>query len=295
MAEMRHQYLMVNDREIHVREWNPKGKETVFCSHGLAQNSIDFFELGHSMALKGYHVIAPDTLGRGLSEWATDPKKEYSYSQYVNTSVKLLDFYSCERAHWIGTSMGGLVGLLMASDPLYSTRLGSLTLNDIGPEVPDSAINRIFNYVKSPIEFNRYSEINQYLKILLQSFGPHTAQQWERTLMASVRRLDSGKFTTHYDPNILAGYSPDGIKINLWHHFSRIQIPLLLMNGLHSDVLTKDIVKRMRLLQPNMSVNYYLSCGHSPNLSYKSHRDDVECFIEKNPIQNEQAEQRKAN
>ena len=67
------------------------------------------------------------------------------------------------------------------------------------------------------------------------------------------------------------------------------------MNGLHSDVLTKDIVKRMRLLQPNMSVNYYLSCGHSPNLSYKSHRDDVESFIEKNPIQNEQEKQRKAN
>lgn len=282
MSEIVHHYPIINGREIHVREWNPEGIETIFCSHGLARNSIDFFELGTSLASKGYRVIAPDSLGRGLSQWAIDPKKEYTYENYVDTALQLLDFFSCARAHWIGSCMGGLIGLLIASDFSHANRITSLILNDIGPEVPDNAIKRIVNYIQAPIEFSRYSEINQYLKALFKPLGTHTPQQWEKIITGSIKRLDSGKFTTNYDPKILVGYKSGGSKINLWRKFSKIKQPIFLMNGLQSDVLTKEIVKKMRVVQPKMSVYYYLNCGHAPNLCFKSHIEDVEHFIEKN-------------
>lgn len=174
--------------------------------------------------------------------------------------------------------------MLLAASDEYSDRIGSLVLNDIGPEVPQEALERIVNYVQSPLTFRRYNEINQYLQTLYQPFGPHTSQQWQVMIAASVRRLDNGDYTTHYDPQILASYEPSSTPINLWHQFAKVQVPLMLMHGLHSDVLTKDIVKKMREMQPDMAVNYYLGCGHAPNLFFKSYRQDVENFIEANPI-----------
>ncbi len=262
----------------------PEGGETVIFWHGLARNSIDFVEIGAELGKKGYRVLAPDTLGRGLSEWAEDPKAEYSYANYLDLATKLMDFYCCDKVHWVGTSMGGLIGMLLAASDEYSDRIGSLVLNDIGPEVPQEALERIVNYVQSPLTFRRYNEINQYLQTLYQPFGPHTSQQWQVMIAASVRRLDNGDYTTHYDPQILASYEPSSTPINLWHQFAKVQVPLMLMHGLHSDVLTKDIVKKMREMQPDMAVNYYLGCGHAPNLFFKSYRQDVENFIEANPI-----------
>lgn len=280
MFEMKHQYPIINGREIHVRVWNPDHSgETVICWHGLVQNSIDFLALGNSLASKGYRVIAPDTLGRGLSQWADDPKKEYSYSSYMDFAVKLLDFYCCTHAHWIGTSMGGLIGLLLASSLVHSKRVTSLVLNDIGPEIPETTIKHMVNYVQTPITFRRYSEINQYFQILFRPFGTLTCTQMETIISASVRRLDSGEYTTNYDPQILAGYTPDGPPINFWPQFSRVTQPIMLMHGLHSEVLTPEIVKRMQQVQTAMAVNYYFGCGHSPNLFFKSHREDVEQFL----------------
>ncbi|MEZ8140709.1 MULTISPECIES: alpha/beta fold hydrolase [Enterovibrio] len=284
MSEMLQQYPIINGRELHVRTWNPEGGETVICWHGLARNSIDFVALGDELAAKGYRVIAPDTLGRGLSQWAESPKNEYSYANYIDMAVKLMDFYHCDRVHWVGTSMGGLIGMLLASSDDQRHRIGSLVLNDIGPEVPADALKRIIHYVQKPISFRRYSEINQYLQTLYQPFGPHTSQQWQTMISASIRRLDNGHYTTHYDPNILAGYDENAPVLNLWRQFTKLGQPTMLMHGLHSDVLTKDIVKRMRIVQPAMAVNYYLGCGHAPNMFFKSYRQDVMHFIENHSL-----------
>ncbi|PKF50954.1 alpha/beta fold hydrolase [Enterovibrio nigricans] len=294
MSEMLQQYPVLNNREIHVRTWNPEGGETVICWHGLARNSIDFVELGDELASKGFRVIAPDALGRGLSQWADSPTKEYCYTNYVELALKLMDFYRCEKVHWVGTSMGGLIGMLLASHNAYANRIGTLVLNDIGPEVPKNALQRIVNYVNSPPSFKYHNDINQYLQTLYQPFGPHTSHQWQTMISASVRRLDNGEYTTHYDPNILAGYDPEGPPINLWRQFKRLRQPLMLMHGLHSDVLTKEIVKRMRDEQPDMSVNYYLGCGHAPNMFYPSYRKDVEHFIESHPLIERQEDKRNA-
>ncbi|EOD77905.1 D-(-)-3-hydroxybutyrate oligomer hydrolase [Grimontia indica] len=294
MSEMLHQYPIINGREIHVRAWNPEGGETVICWHGLARNSIDFVELGDELAAKGYRVLAPDTLGRGLSQWADNPKTEYSYANYIDMAVKLMDFYCCDKVHWVGTSMGGLIGMLIASSPDFGARITTLVLNDIGPEVPKEALERIVNYVQEPIAFRRYNEINQYLQTLYQPFGPHTCEQWHTMISASVRRLENGDYTTHYDPDILAQYDPNSPPMNLWRHFGNLNLPLMLMHGLHSDVLTKGIVKKMREVQPEMAVNYYLGCGHAPNLFYKSYRHDVEHFIEAHPIEQEVSQERNA-
>lgn len=285
MSALLHQYPLINDREIHVRTWNPEGGETVIFWHGLARNSIDFVEIGADLAKRGFRVIAPDTLGRGLSQWAENPKVEYSYANYLDMAVKLMDFYCCDKVHWVGTSMGGLIGLLLAASEEHADRIGTLVLNDIGPEVPQEALERIVNYVRSPLTFRRYNEINQYLQTLYQPFGPHTSQQWQTMISASVRRLDNGDYTTHYDPHILAAYDPHSPPINLWRQFSKLDLPLMLMHGIHSDVLTKEIVKRMRECQPEMAVNYYLGCGHAPNLFFKSYRQDVEQFIASNPLE----------
>ncbi|WP_028022283.1 alpha/beta fold hydrolase [Enterovibrio calviensis] len=284
MSEMLQQYPIINGKEIHVRTWNPEGGETVICWHGLARNSIDFVAIGDELAAKGYRVIAPDTLGRGLSQWADSPKREYSYANYLEMATAIMDFYRCERVHWVGTSMGGLIGMLLAASEEESERIGSLVLNDIGPEVPTDALKRIVSYVKESMVFQRYSEINQYLQTLYQPFGPHTSQEWQLMISASIRRLDGGGYTTHYDPEILAGYDANAPVLNLWRQFAKLAQPTMLMHGLHSDVLTKDIVKRMREVQPHMAVNYYLGCGHAPNLFYQSYRKDVVHFIESHSL-----------
>ncbi len=294
MSQMLEQYPVINGREIHVRAWNPEGGETVICWHGLARNGIDFIALGEDLAAKGYRVLVPDTLGRGLSEWAQDPIKEYNYANYADLAVKLMDFYSCDRVHWVGTSMGGIIGMLLASNPTHESRISSLVLNDVGPEVPIDALKRIISYVKTPITFKRYSEIYQYLQTLYHPFGSHTAEQWQTMIGASVRRLDNGVYTTHYDPRILDAYSENSPSMNLWRQFGKLKQPLMLMHGLHSDVLTKPIVKHMREVQPTMSVNYYLGCGHAPNLFFKSYRHDVTNFIDLHPIIDMQEEQRDA-
>ena len=141
MIPPRFTLVPVMDHEIHVTEWGDPSYPALVMWHGLARTGRDFDELASALSDR-YFVLCPDTIGRGLSSWASDPEAEYSVEFYAGIAADLLDHYGIQRTAWLGTSLGGMIGMRLASGP-HADRLTCLILNDIGPEVPSEAVQRI--------------------------------------------------------------------------------------------------------------------------------------------------------
>jgi len=288
------EFIIINGRSIHVRVYNPDGKKTVVCWHGLARNGFDFEILAGRLA-ENYRVICPDTIGRGLSQWAKDPIMEYNYPNYLAIAMGVCEYFNVNEMDWIGTSMGGLIGIFLASGP-YKDKICRLIINDIGPEVPSDALARIIEYTSGtqPL-FDTFFEFQDYLKELYGTWGERTSDQWNRMTEISFRRNHIGKFTVHFDPNIIQvpDETPDETEMSdkklpldetlptdiLWQSFNAIVCPILLYHGLKSDVLTHDIVKRMKLSMPDMKVISFKDCGHAPGLHINKQIEPVIKFL----------------
>ncbi|MFY8118311.1 MAG: alpha/beta fold hydrolase, partial [Roseateles sp.] len=152
-------YLSCQGREIHYVEWGSEHAETVIAWHGLARTGRDMDELARHLSTR-YRVIAPDTLGRGLSQWSPDPDREYCLDFYVKLATALVDQLGLQQFHWVGTSMGGAIGTLAAATSLRG-RIRRLVLNDNGPELAAPAIERIRSYAGQPAAFDTVSELEQ--------------------------------------------------------------------------------------------------------------------------------------
>jgi len=253
------------DYEIHVTEWGNRSNPAVVLWHGLARTGRDFDELAGSLATE-YFVICPDTIGRGLSSWATDPGSEYCLKNYCAIAIALLDRYGIENTRWLGTSMGGLIGMQLASGQT-AERINSLVINDIAPSVPQQAIERILLYAADLPVFETLALAAQWLKTTYKPFGPANDTFWHRLLMHSIRRTDSGKITLHYDPDIISQFSVSPGDFEIWNQYENIRQPTHLIWGAKSDVLTKSAVDRMTASGPRPQVTIYRDCGHAPSLS----------------------------
>jgi len=196
----RFSFVPVMDHEVHVTEWGDPRKPCVVMWHGLARTGRDFDELAAALA-EDFFVLCPDTIGRGLSSWSANPEAEYSIEYYTGIAGDLLDHYGVDRVGWIGTSMGGLIGMRIASGPM-AARLKWLIINDIGPEIPQPAIDRILSYAGTAPDFATLAEAGAWLRAAYVPFGPASEAFWTRMACTSVRRRDDGRFTTHYDPRI---------------------------------------------------------------------------------------------
>lgn len=272
------EFVMVNDRSIHVRVYNPKANRTVVCWHGLARNGFDFESLAQELSAS-FRVLCPDTLGRGLSQWARDPGEEYNYPNYVSIAQALLSHFNVDTLDWVGTSMGGIIGILLASGPCRG-KIQRLVINDIGPEIPDDALQRIIDYVSGEQpEFDTFNQYQEYLKELYHMWGEKTDQQWLRMTETSLRRKEDGQFTVHFDPNIIQVSDETVPAVDLWEPFQMVECPLLLFHGKISDVLTKDIVTRMSKVQEKMKVITFDDCGHAPGLHLPSHIRPILQFL----------------
>lgn len=265
MTLPRFAFVPIMDHELHVTIWGDPSAKPLVMWHGLARTGRDFDELAAALSDE-FFVLCPDTIGRGLSSWSSDPRAEYSIEYYSGIATDLLDFFEIDRAGWIGTSMGGLIGLRMASGPL-ADRLEYLIVNDIGPEIPGQAIERILSYSGTAPSFSGLREAETWFRQTYEPFGPANDAFWSRMARSSVRRRDGGDFTTHFDPNITIQFTASGDELKSWDRYDRIRTPMHVIRGATSDLLTGAIAARMQTSGPCPDVTVMDGCGHAPSLS----------------------------
>lgn len=264
MTAPRFALVPVMDHEIHVTEWGSPGARPLVMWHGLARTGRDFDEIAAALSDR-YFVICPDTIGRGLSSWSMNPEAEYSVEYYAGIAADLLDHYGFDAAGWLGTSMGGMIGMRLASGP-HADRLSCLLINDIGPEIPADAIARIVDYVSELPDFATVSEGESWLRAVYRPFGEASDAFWRRMARTSLRRRADGRLTLHYDPRITVQFTASRDELTTWDRFARIATPTHLFRGRDSDVLPAETAQLMTTRGPRPEVTEFDS-GHAPTLS----------------------------
>jgi len=248
-------------------EWgNPGNGKVLVCVHGLSRCSRDFDTLARAMADE-YRVVCPDVPGRGLSGWLKDPM-EYQVQTYVADMVTLLARLDADSLHWVGTSMGGLIGMTLASLP--ETPLQKLVLNDVGPVISAVSLARIGEYLGFAPQFPDFATAVQYVRAVSATFGAHSDAQWA-TLTEHVTRTQSdGSYRMHYDPAIAVPFNAAKVEkdIELWPYYDAIRCPTLVIRGALSDLLKRETVEQMAARGPRAKTVEIPEVGHAPTLMH---------------------------
>ncbi|QTD46251.1 alpha/beta fold hydrolase [Ottowia testudinis] len=284
-------YLICARREIHYMDWQPAAapaRGTVIAWHGLARTGRDMDELAAHLSARGWRVLCPDTVGRGLSQWAANPKDEYCLAFYARLAREFLVQLGIDQCHWVGTSMGGAIGMVGASgyfEPELQQRIRSLVLNDNAPQLAPAAIERIKAYAGTPPAFTRVTELEAFLRTAYQPYGLLTDAQWRRLAETSTRRLPDGRVTPHYDSAIVGQFTHYPDDYLLWHHYDALRIPVLLLRGAESDLVLKDVAQQMTTRGPGARGQLQWvevpGCGHAPALNVPEQLNLVSDFIER--------------
>lgn len=277
MSAFTSNYLVCEGRELHYTEWGAQHDETVIAWHGLARTGRDMDEVANHLSQR-YRVICPDTLGRGLSAWSPDPENEYCLAFYDKLAVALVDQLGLAQFHWLGTSMGGAIGTRVASRSLRG-RVRRLVLNDNGPELAQSAIDRIRSYAGNPAAFATVTELEQYFRTIYKPYGWLSDAQWRRLAETSTRRLPDGRVTPHYDPAMVMQFTHHADEYLQWDDWDRIDIPVLCLRGETSDLLLPETAEQMRRRGPCAAVVEIAGCGHAPALNTPAQWALVERFF----------------
>lgn len=252
--------------ELAYREWgDPDNPHVLLCVHGLTRSSADFDAMAQDLG-KDIRVVAADMPGRGASSWLPDPAL-YAVPTYVSACVALVARLNPEVLDWFGTSMGGLIGMGYACLPKNPIR--KLILNDVGPTLNFSALQRIGEYVGKPVEFQTLEEARRYIRTISQPFGPHTESQWN-ALTDSVLVQKGQHWVPHYDPAIgqafqnLSESTTLMHEAALWAAYDAIKADTLVVRGEHSDLLNFSTVENMRQRGPKARVVEVQGVGHAP-------------------------------
>lgn len=250
--------------KIAYREWGDSNtSDVVVCAHGLTRNSRDFDKISKVLS-EDYRVLCVDIAGRGNSDWLDDPQ-HYAYPQYVIDAHSLLTHLGITQVNWLGTSMGGILGMLMAAMP--DSPVQKLIINDIGPFIPSAALRRISNYVGKAPKFSSIEAVNAYLREVHAPFGPLTDQQWAHLANHSAKQDIDGDWTLNYDPAIAEPFKKiDDQDIDLWEVWDNISCPTLILRGETSDVLPLEIAHQARTRGPMAELHQFGGTGHAPAL-----------------------------
>jgi pimeloyl-ACP methyl ester carboxylesterase len=270
-------YLTCEGREIHFTERGAGHAETVIAWHGLARTCRDMDDIAEHLSAR-YRVICPDTIGRGLSQWSPDPAREYCLDFYARIALDLITQLGLTEMHWLGTSMGGAIGTVLASGALRG-RIRRLILNDNGPSLAPAALQRIRDYAGSPPSFLTLTELEAYFREIYASFGWVSDAQWRRLTQSSARRLPDGRVTPHYDPAIVQQFIHWPNDYERWDDYDRIDVPTLCLRGEASTLLLPETAEAMRSRGPNAIVVTIAGCGHAPALNVPEQFDLVERFL----------------
>lgn len=265
MTASRSTYIPAGGFEIHVTEWGDPERPALVMWHGLARTGRDFDEAAAALS-DSYFVICPDTLGRGLSSWARDPATDYSYKSFGDTALAMLDHYGIGKTRWLGTSMGGLIGVTLAAGRMKG-RITHLVVNDVGPDIPEEGTGRIAAYVGNPPVCATVAELEAWLRKNYLPFGTNSDSFWRRMADTSARRTDSGKVTVHYDPAIVSQFTHHKADLDVWDAYDAVEAKALLLRGENSDVLSPKVAEQMTRRGPRPRLETFRGCGHAPTLT----------------------------
>ncbi|MFA7428764.1 MAG: alpha/beta hydrolase [Rhodospirillaceae bacterium] len=245
-------------------EWgNPHNKNVIFCVHGLTRNGRDFDWLARALCDR-YRVICPDVVGRGRSDWLDDPMG-YTYAHYLADMATLIARSGAEQVDWIGTSMGGLLGMMLAASDESPIR--RLVLNDIGAFIPQSALERLMEYVGKDPTFPNQDEAEKYLRKVHAPFGALTDEQWRHLVQNGMRIREDGLLSPAYDPAIAVPLNAIPLQdVVLWPVWDAVACPVLVLRGADSDLLLPETVGEMRHRGPGCEVEEFEGVGHAPAL-----------------------------
>ncbi|MFY0989950.1 alpha/beta fold hydrolase [Halomonas sp. C05BenzN] len=269
--------VRVRELEVAVRVWHPEAPRTLIAWHGLARHGGDFADLARELGPE-WRVLAPDTPGRGLSSWSLYPAHDYLYSHYMTVAVAVLDHFDLEQVPWVGTSMGGLLGMLLAAEADTAGRIERLVLNDVGPELAPDGLAALATYFGVPHRFSRFGELEAELRRHYAGFGIDSDDAWRRLALGSARRLPDGSWTYHYDPRIGEQFVHDTPR-DTWADWLTLRCPLMVVRGEHSPLLHARSVDRMAEVHPHLVSLEVPGCGHAPMLDRASQVAPIADFL----------------
>jgi pimeloyl-ACP methyl ester carboxylesterase len=249
-------------------EWgDPANPKVLVCVHGLTRCSRDFDFLAEALA-DDYRVVCPDVVGRGRSDWLRN-KSLYALPQYCADMTNLLARLNVETVHWVGTSMGGLIGMALASQP--ETPITRLVLNDVGPVIAAVSLGRIGEYLGSAPRFDGIEQAEAFVRFVSATFGSFSDAQWRHLTVHVTRTAADGKVEFAYDPGIAQPFremqaASEGKDIELWPLYDGIACPTLLLRGVASDLLTHDTALQMSERGPRAKLVEVPGVGHAPML-----------------------------
>lgn len=296
-------YVATDSAGLHrlsYREWgDPDHRHVVVCVHGLTRTSRDFDYFARTLA-KDCRVVCLDVAGRGASEWLAK-KEDYGYPLYVGDAVTLLARVTAPVfpgglrglvrrilgarktpvVDWVGTSMGGLIGMMVAARE--NSPIRRLVINDIGPLIPAAALVRIGEYVGRDPRFDSLEAFEAHLRAIHAPFGPLTAEQWRHLALHSHRRLDDGGIGFHYDPAIALPFKSLVVNdVDLWPLWDQVKCPTLVLRGADSDLLSHETAREMQRRGPGAKVLEFPGIGHAPALMAEDQIAPVREFLLEN-------------
>jgi pimeloyl-ACP methyl ester carboxylesterase len=278
MPSPRSQYLPVAGHEIHLTAWGDTGDPALMLWHGLARTGRDFDTLARHFADR-FHVLCPDAIGRGLSSWSASPDTDYTIPAYCLHAIELLDRLGIAQCRWVGTSMGGLIGMALAGTAETASRIERLVLNDIAPRLNQTAIDRILAYAATVPEFATMAEFEGFLRAVYAPFGRLTDAEWRLMAETSMRRRDSGRISSHYDPAVMQVFAEQFQTFDMWETFDAITCPVLALRGECSDLVEAQVAEEMTRRGPKPRLVAIPGCGHAPALNVPEQIAVLEDFL----------------
>jgi pimeloyl-ACP methyl ester carboxylesterase len=266
-------------------EWGDADNPRVLvCVHGLTRLGRDFDRLARALADR-YRVVCPDIVGRGNSDRLRDPR-HYHVPQYVADMVTLIARLNVDTVHWVGTSMGGLIGITLAGQP--GSPITKLVINDVGPTLDAAALARIGEYLGKPIRFASVDQAIDYIALISAPFGLRTRDEWREIAEPAIRPVKDSAgegWVLHYDPAIAQPFRSVTIEsaaageAALWAAYERIACPTLLTRGATSDLLSHATATRMTETGPRARLVEFAGVGHAPMFMHDDQIGVVRAFL----------------
>ncbi len=294
-------YLGLSEEGFHhiaYTEWGSADKgplPPVLCVHGLTRNGRDFDWLARHLSGLNRHVFCPDIVGRGNSDRLRDPL-HYTYEQYIADMTTLIARIGSSKVDFIGTSMGGLIGMVIASMPKSPIR--RLILNDIGPQISAKALARLAKYVGRDPDFASVEEAKHYFKTIYADFGPLQDSDWQTLTENSIQEIAPGKYVSKLDHGVKRSQTRSKLAwksllnphkalegtlfdLDLWQIWRKVSCPVLVIHGTRSDVLVSSTIEKMQRIHPNVEVLEVADSGHAPALIDVKQQDVIYQWLKK--------------
>jgi pimeloyl-ACP methyl ester carboxylesterase len=257
-------------------EWaGPPGAPTIVCVHGLTRNGRDFDHLAQALRHR-FRIVCPDVVGRGSSDFLP-VAADYTYPQYLSDMTALIARLDVEEVLWVGTSMGGLMGMMLAAQK--GTPIRRLVINDIGPLIAREGLERIASYAGKDPVFADQAALEAYIRQTAASFGPLSDAQWQHLAEHSGRRRPNGTLARAYDPGIAAAFAAVTADIDLWALWDQVTCPTLVLRGAESDILRPQDAAAMTQRGPKARLVEFAGIGHAPALMAPDQIAVVEAFL----------------